>query len=138
MAVVRAAKEARRGPGPPNGRAVRLKLAGFTLAPARGGFPRYVAYVEFDGEVERRHLQAFPERLDDALEQHNIEYGGKRSSQRLAAPELAVVRAGGYDARRRQRLAGGTSDSQIKPTHLSRDPDFGDQFDIVERFHGSP
>ena len=28
--------------------------------------------------------------------------------------------------------AGGTSDSQIKPTHLSRDPDFGDQFDIVE------
>ncbi|MBK6916353.1 MAG: GH3 auxin-responsive promoter family protein [Deltaproteobacteria bacterium] len=119
-------------------RALDLKLAGFTLAPARGGFPRYVAYVEFDGEVERRHLQAFPERLDDALEQHNIEYGGKRSSQRLAAPELAVVRAGGYDARRRQRLAGGTSDSQIKPTHLSRDPDFGDQFDIVERFHGNP
>ncbi len=116
-------------------RALELRIAGFTLAPARGGFPRYVAYVELDGAADRKALAAFPERLDEALEQHNIEYGGKRSSQRLGAPELALVGEGGYEARRRQRLAAGTSDSQIKPTHLSRDPDFGDQFEIVERFH---
>jgi hypothetical protein len=76
-----------------------------------------------------------PRRLDEALEQHNMEYGSKRSSQRLAAPELWLVRPGGYEARRRQRLAGGTSDSQIKPTHLTRDANFVDQFEIVERFH---
>jgi len=116
-------------------RALDLRIEGFTLAPAKGGFPRYVAYVELSGVPEPRALAAFPARLDDALEQHNIEYGGKRSSERLAAPELAVVASGSYEARRRQRLAGGTSDSQIKPTHLSRDPNFGDQFDIVERHH---
>jgi hypothetical protein len=116
-------------------RALDLRIEGFTLAPAKGGFPRYVAYVEFAGTPEPRALAAFAGRLDVALEQHNIEYGGKRSSERLAAPELAVVAVGSYDSRRRQRLAGGTSDSQIKPTHLARDPDFGDQFDIVARHH---
>ncbi len=116
-------------------RALDLRIEDFTLAPAKGGFPRYVAYVEFVGTPEPRALASFPGRLDDALEQHNIEYGGKRSSERLAAPELAVVAQGSYDARRRQRLAGGTSDSQIKPTHLARDPHFGDQFDVVARHH---
>jgi hypothetical protein len=116
-------------------RALDLRIEGFTLAPAKGGFPRYVAYVEFAGAPDPRALEAFAGRLDDALEQHNIEYGGKRSSERLAAPELAIVAPGSYDARRRQRLAGGTSDSQIKPTHLARDPNFGDQFDIVARHH---
>ncbi len=115
-------------------RALDLAVVGFTLAPARGGFPRYIAYVEFGGHPDPRAMRAFPERLDDALEQHNIEYGGKRSSQRLAAPELAQVKPGGYEARRRQRLAGGASDSQIKPTHLTRDPAFGEQFEVVERF----
>jgi hypothetical protein len=31
-------------------------------------------------------------------------------------------------------LASGTSDSQIKPTHLTRDANFADQFEIQERF----
>ncbi|MBC8072103.1 MAG: GH3 auxin-responsive promoter family protein [Deltaproteobacteria bacterium] len=118
-------------------RALELTVQGFTLAPAPSGFPRYIAYVEFAGEPDPRGLRQFPERLDDALEQHNIEYGGKRSSQRLAPPELAWVRSGGYEARRRQRLAGGASDSQIKPTHLTRDSGFGEQFDIVQRFVAS-
>jgi len=116
-------------------RSLQLDVVGFTLAPAKGGFPRYVAYVEFGGATSAQALAAFPTRLDDALEQHNIEYGGKRSSERLAAPELAVLATGSFDARRRQRLAGGASDSQIKPTHLTRDASFGDQFEIVERHH---
>ena len=112
-----------------------LAVESFTLAPAKQGFPHYVALVELRHEAERSALQAFPRRLDEALEQHNMEYGSKRSSQRLAAPELWLVRPGGYEARRRQRLAGGTSDSQIKPTHLTRDANFVDQFEIVERVH---
>ncbi|MBL8943947.1 MAG: GH3 auxin-responsive promoter family protein, partial [Myxococcales bacterium] len=65
------------------------------------------------------------------------EYGGKRSSERLAAPELAVLKPGSFDARRQRRLAGGASDSQIKPTHLTRDASFGDQFEVLERFHAT-
>ena len=118
-------------------RALDLNIVGFTLAPARGGFPRYIAYVEFAEPVLHKALASFAARLDDALEQHNIEYGGKRSSERLAAPELAQVKPGSFDARRRLRLAGGVSDSQIKPTHLTRDAGFGDQFEVLERFHAS-
>ncbi len=114
-----------------------LAVESFTLAPAKGGFPHYVALVEFKQEPARAILEDFPERLDEALEQHNMEYGSKRSSQRLAAPELWLVKRGGYEARRRQRLAGGASDSQIKPTHLTRDGSFADQFEIVERFDAS-
>lgn len=112
-----------------------LAVESFTLAPAKRGFPHYVAMIELLRPADRSVLAEVPRRLDEALEQHNMEYGSKRSSQRLAAPELWLVRPGGYEARRRQRLAGGTSDSQIKPTHLTRDPSFVDQFEIVERFH---
>jgi hypothetical protein len=112
-----------------------LLVESFTLAPAKHGFPHYVAMIELQREAERPVLAEVPRRLDEALEQHNMEYGSKRSSQRLAAPELWLVRPGGYEARRRQRLAGGTSDSQLKPTHLTRDANFVDQFEIVERFH---
>lgn len=112
-----------------------LAVESFTLAPGKRGFPHYVAMVELQREADRSVLAEFPRRLDEALEQHNMEYGSKRSSQRLAAPELWLVRPGGYEARRRQRLAGGTSDSQLKPTHLTRDANFVDQFEIVERFH---
>jgi hypothetical protein len=111
-----------------------LLVESFTLAPAKRGFPHYVAMIELQREVDRAVLAELPRRLDEALELHNMEYGSKRSSQRLAAPELVLVRPGGYEARRRQRLAGGTSDSQLKPTHLTRDANFVDQFEIVERF----
>lgn len=112
-----------------------LAVEAFTLAPAKQGFPHYVAMVELSNEAERAVLAEFPRRLDESLEQHNMEYGSKRSSQRLAPPELWLVRPGSYEERRRQRLAGGTSDSQLKPTHLTRDANFVDQFEIVERFH---
>jgi hypothetical protein len=114
--------------------ALGVTVEAFTLAPAKTGFPHYVALVEFSSPPSREQLQAFPRRLDEALEQRNMEYGSKRSSQRLAAPALWVVAPGGYDARRRRRLAGGASDSQIKPTHLTRDSGFCDQFEIQERF----
>jgi hypothetical protein len=111
-----------------------VSIEGFTLAPAKEGFPRYVALVEFADAPPRAALRAFAGRLDETLEAQNMEYGSKRSSQRLAAPELWVVKPGGYQTRRRQRLASGTSDSQIKPTHLTRDSSFGEQFEITERF----
>lgn len=111
-----------------------LAVESFTVCPAKEGFPHYVALVEFSREPSRRALERFAMRFDEALEERNVEYGSKRSSQRLAAPELWVVASGGYEGRRKQRLAGGASDSQIKPTHLTRDPSFADQFDIVGRY----
>jgi hypothetical protein len=114
---------------------LELSIESFTLVPAKEGFPRYVALVELAAAAPQGALRSFCRQLDEALERHNVEYGSKRSSQRLAAPELWVVQNGSYDARRRRRLAQGTSDSQIKPTHLTRDPSFADAFEIVDRYH---
>lgn len=115
--------------------ALDVAVESFTVAPAKSGFPRYVAMVEFTQPPAREQLRAFVARFDEALEQRNVEYGSKRSSQRLAAPELWVLASGAFQTRRKERLAGGTSDSQIKPTHLTRDSGYGDQFEVLERFH---
>lgn len=115
--------------------ALGLELESFTLCPAKQGFPHYLALVEFKTPPSEEAKRAFPRQLDRALEDHNVEYGSKRSSQRLALPELWVVERGQFEAQRRKRLATGTSDSQIKPTHLTRDPDHSDGFVIVEKIH---
>ncbi|MEM6296852.1 MAG: GH3 auxin-responsive promoter family protein [Myxococcota bacterium] len=110
-----------------------LPVEAFTIAPAPEGFPRYIALLEFKDALAAGVLEGLPHRLDEALEQQNIEYGSKRSSQRLGAPEVWVVQRGSFERFRRQRLASGTSDSQFKPTHLTRDVNFSEQFDIEER-----
>ncbi len=115
-------------------RELGLRVEGFTVAPAKEGFPRYVAMLELKNAPGPEVLGKFPTLFDGALERHNIEYGSKRSSQRLAAPELWVVREGSYEAIRRQRTASGTSDSQIKPMHLTRDASFADQVEVDARF----
>jgi hypothetical protein len=111
-----------------------MAVASFTLAPAAQGFPRYVAFVELQRPSTDDVLRVFAARLDQALEHQNVEYGSKRSSARLGAPELRIVAPGSYDAARRRRLEGGTSDSQIKPTHLTRDASFGQAFSVLGRY----
>lgn len=115
-------------------RQLALSIESFTVAPAASGFPHYVALVEFAGDALQPALRRFPAAFDAALERNNVEYGGKRGSQRLAGPELWVVAPGSFEARRQQRLVGATSDSQLKPMHLTRDPSVADGFEVVQRF----
>jgi GH3 auxin-responsive promoter len=112
-----------------------LEIESFTAHPAESGFPRYVFLVELKGPADRAQLARFPGEIDRALEARNIEYGSKRESERLGAPELWIVTPGGYAARRGRRVAEGANDAQLKPTHLSRDSEFWRQFEIAERFH---
>ncbi len=115
-------------------RELGLAVEGFTVAPAKEGFPRYAAMVELERDASPDALGRFPAAFDAALERHNIEYGSKRSSQRLAAPELWVVQRGSYATLRQRRTAAGASDSQIKPMHLTRDAAFADQLEIAARY----
>src|SRR5690606_23034695 len=87
-----------------------LAVESFTLRPAAEGFPRYVALVELKQSVDEGVLRQFPRRLDAALDRHNIEYGSKRSSERLEAPELWLLAPGSYEGWRRSKTAQGTSD----------------------------
>jgi len=111
-----------------------LSLESFTMSPAKQGFPRYVAMVELKTQADPAVLATFPKLLDEALDRHNIEYGSKRSSQRLEGPELWLLAPGSYEGWRQRKTASGTSDSQLKPTHLTRDASFGDQFEVQARF----
>ncbi len=114
-------------------RALRLEVESFTVAPAPEGFPRYVAYVELQNQASADALAAFPKAFDEALDRHNIEYGSKRGSQRLAAPELWVVEPGTYAKLRQAKTAAGASDSQIKPMHLTRDASFATRVQVASR-----
>jgi len=113
---------------------IGAELEGFTLLPAKDGFPRYVLLVE-SVHPAAGSFSGAPLELDRALARHNIEYGAKRSSQRLDPPEVWVVAPGSYQTQRAARVAAGANDAQIKPTMLTRKASFADQFQVIERFH---
>ena len=113
---------------------MRVGLEGFTLAPAREGFPRYVLLAELAARPERGVLAELPRLIDAELQGRNIEYAAKRKSQRLDAPELWIVARGAYEGLRRRRVAQGANDAQLKPVGLTRDAGFTRQFEILERF----
>jgi hypothetical protein len=121
--------------------AARMQLAveGFTLSPAPegagSGFPRYVLLAELAGPADRDELRALPRALDAELQERNVEYGAKRKSQRLAAPEVWLVARGSYETIRQRRIADGANDAQIKPVGLTRDARFAERFDVVERLY---
>jgi hypothetical protein len=114
---------------------VSLDLEGFTLAPAPEGFPRYVLFTEIRTPLGPDALRALPGMLDAELMERNIEYGAKRKSQRLGAPDVWLVARGSYEKIRQRRIAEGANDGQIKPVGLTRDAGIAGRFEVVERFH---
>lgn len=109
-----------------------LDIVSFTATPAPDGFPRYVLLLELRKTVPVETLEAARAAFDRELDKRNIEYGSKRSSERLGPPDLWIVAPGSYETRRKKRVASGTNDPQYKETHLSRDANFHQQFTIVE------
>ena len=71
--------------------------------------------------------------LDADLGRRNVEYGSKRTSRRLGAPEFWLLQTGSYAALRQRRIEAGVSDVQIKVACLVRDPNWCRQFEIVEQ-----
>jgi len=112
-------------------------LEGFTLAPAKDGFPHYVLVVEFVGPHYGVDLGSLPRAFDRELMERNLEYAAKRKSERLEAPEVWVVAHGDYDHIRQRRIAEGANDAQIKPVRLTRDSRFLEQFTVLERLNAN-
>jgi hypothetical protein len=65
------------------------------LADADAG--RYVFQVEPEGEVSTDQGRALLSAIERRLSSLNAEYEGKRNSQRLAAPELQIMKAGWHE-----------------------------------------
>ena len=58
---------------------------------------RYVFQVEPEGQLSEEQGRSLLEAIESKLVGLNIEYEGKRKSQRLAGPELQVMKPGWYD-----------------------------------------
>jgi hypothetical protein len=58
---------------------------------------RYVFQVEPEGELSESQGRSLLEAIESKLASMNLEYEGKRKSQRLEAPELQVMKPGWYE-----------------------------------------
>jgi GH3 auxin-responsive promoter len=112
-----------------------LRLASFLVFPAKQPFPHYVLMVEFAAAPPCDAVRSFARRFDSELGERNVEYSSKRSSARLAHPEVWLARAGEFEAWRRRRVASGANDDQLKTRYLTRATDVAADFEIEERVH---
>ena len=110
-----------------------LRLQAFTMCPLSKPFPHYALLAEMDTSFDRTSLSRFLVEVDRDLGCRNLEYQSKRTSRRLGAPEFWVLQPGSYAALRQRRIEAGVSDVQVKLACLTRDPNWHQQFDIVEQ-----
>lgn len=79
-----------------------------------GEASRYAFKVEFETDISPELAQAFLKAIDDALSDLNIEWKGKRGSERLKAPVLQVMKSGWYDRGKQELVADGKRLFQAK------------------------
>jgi hypothetical protein len=102
------------------GAATKLDVLDFQLRPEWGEPPRYVLLVELD--PGHGALEPFLAAFEAKLAEVNLEYAAKRSSQRLAPPQLVVIPRGELKRWLEGELAAaGRSDAQAKIARLRRE-----------------
>lgn len=100
------------------GRACAAQPTGLTARVRLAEVPAYEIAVEgLDADEAARFARA----LDRALGEHNLEYAGRRSSERLGPPRCRLLPAGSYARWRAARLAAGAPDTQLKDPLLALD-----------------
>jgi hypothetical protein len=87
-------------------------LAGAGAMIEKADPPRYVALVE--PEPGTTLADGFAAAFDAALIAANVEYAGKRSDGRLAPATLRLLPPGSFEAKRRERVAKGGPETQVK------------------------
>lgn len=108
-----------------------LDVRHFTACVEWGEPPHYAFYAELGESMTPERCEAFLAHMDRALCAHNVEYEGKRESQRLGAPVLKHVAAGSYQALRQKRVAEGAPEAQVKIPQLSTNMRFGEQMTVL-------
>jgi len=102
---------------------LNLKVAFFTVVPEFRPEPHYQLWLEpLNGDNSFANptlLKQVSQSFDANLCRANSEYETKRQSQRLAGPQLQVLRSGTYESLRKSLVAGGVPDAQIKLSHLN-------------------
>jgi hypothetical protein len=112
--------------------ATGVALKHFSVAPRWADTPYYALMAELDAPLASERKQQFLAAMDQALREANVEYRGKRDSQRLGAPVLRVLAPGSFDRYRQELVSRGAPEAQLKMPHLSPKLEFGEQFAVVE------
>lgn len=98
-----------------------VRFVDYQVLPEWGSPPRYVLMVELAAEANDDQLRTVLHRFEAALASLNVEYISKRSSGRLAEPELVELRMGTFQQKRRTRSDDrGRSDATMKIARLDR------------------
>ncbi|MDB4952611.1 MAG: hypothetical protein JWO36_180 [Myxococcales bacterium] len=109
-----------------------VQAVDFQVAPEWDDPPRYVLLVELSAVASDAALEEALRRFEVAMAASNVEYAAKRSSGRLAAPTLLVLRAGSFDRLRRELSTGkGKSDAQVKIARLGGELVDRDKLDLL-------
>jgi GH3 auxin-responsive promoter len=98
---------------------------------------RYDLLVELARPAPGGLLPEFSRVVDRALAEVNVEYAGKRASDRLAPPQLCLMRPGWSERLCRREFAGGRRDVQHKWNAMCADWDAASRAEIVERVDGT-
>nr|ADI21470.1 hypothetical protein [uncultured myxobacterium HF0070_11L13] len=94
-------------------------MRGFCVAVRYSTPPRYVFGVEPESEEnEEDEIRRVLSACDEQLQKFNIEYAAKRQSQRLAAPQLAILQSGAFERERARRIKSGAPENHVKPRLL--------------------
>ena len=111
----------------------------FTVCPGWGDPPHYFILIEeqadglFSGEAGGRLLGAAGELFDLALKGMNVEYRGKRESERLGGPVVRLVADGSFERDKLAHIAkSGGRMEQYKHPYLSPLPDHCTRFRLSE------
>ena len=95
----------------------------FTVIPEFRPEPHYQLWFETVEDLSGSQLQRLAERFDECLSECNSEYEVKRSSKRLSQAKACQLTANTYETLRKQLVAGGMPDAQIKISHLNPKPE---------------
>ncbi|RJP17055.1 MAG: hypothetical protein C4520_17795 [Candidatus Abyssobacteria bacterium SURF_5] len=97
--------------------ALAVPIDDFVLTLRLSEPPAYVLLVETP-ERNERLLRNLLDRFERELRLQNIEYAGKRDSQRLGHPSLCIVENGCFEQCRKRRVESGAPDGQYKIARL--------------------
>ena len=93
---------------------------------------RYVFKVEPEAPIPEATQSALLEQIDEQLCETNLEYKAKRSSGRLHAPLLQVMKPGWHEEEQKQAIADGKPVFQSKEVHLDAKQEFVSEPENVE------
>ncbi len=114
--------------------ALGCTLRGLTVCYELVDPPRYVFGVELEQVPEPALAQRCLAALERALGEVNMEYAAKRSSLRLGAPQIAIMKPGAFESERERRVSEGAPDSHVKPPHLNKDQSLLQRLGVVARY----